>query len=101
MRKKILFVSERVTLAQLVRLVSLARSLERYLPDVRRHIVTKRWFTPRDFQSELASYQGSAFSVAPTLMQSAWFDHIIAMKRYRGSTSSARVRIPEREFRAW
>jgi phytoene desaturase len=48
-------------------------ALERYLPDVRRHIVTKRWFTPRDFQSELASYQGSAFSVAPTLMQSAWF----------------------------
>ncbi len=48
-------------------------SLERYLPAVRRHIVVKRWFTPRDFQSELASYQGSAFSVAPTLMQSAWF----------------------------
>jgi phytoene desaturase len=48
-------------------------ALERYLPDVRRHIVTKRWFTPRDFQSELASYQGSAFSIAPTLLQSAWF----------------------------
>jgi len=48
-------------------------ALERYLPDVRRHIVTKRWFTPSDFQSELASYQGSAFSIAPTLLQSAWF----------------------------
>jgi phytoene desaturase len=48
-------------------------SLERYLPDLRRHIVTRRWFTPRDFQSELGSYQGSAFSVAPTLLQSAWF----------------------------
>jgi phytoene desaturase len=48
-------------------------SLERYLPNLRRHLVTKRWFTPRDFQSELASYQGSAFSVAPTLTQSAWF----------------------------
>jgi phytoene desaturase len=48
-------------------------SLERYLPDVRRHIVTRRWFTPREFQTELRSYQGSAFSVAPTLLQSAWF----------------------------
>jgi phytoene desaturase len=35
--------------------------------------VTRRWFTPRDFQSELAAYQGAAFSVAPTLTQSAWF----------------------------
>jgi phytoene desaturase len=26
-------------------------SLERVLPDVRRHVVTRRWFTPRDFQS--------------------------------------------------
>jgi phytoene desaturase len=48
-------------------------SLERYLPDLRRHVVARRWFTPRDFQTELGSYQGSAFSVAPTLMQSAWF----------------------------
>ena len=48
-------------------------SLERVLPDVRRHVVTRRWFTPRDFQSELAAYQGAAFSVAPTLTQSAWF----------------------------
>ena len=48
-------------------------ALERYLPNVRQRIVTRRWFTPRDFQSELSSYLGSAFSVAPTLMQSAWF----------------------------
>jgi phytoene desaturase len=48
-------------------------SLERYLPDLRQNIVTRRWFTPKDFQTELFAYQGSAFSVAPTLMQSAWF----------------------------
>ncbi len=48
-------------------------SLERILPDVRRHVVTKRWFSPQHFESELRSYQGSAFSVAPTLRQSAWF----------------------------
>nr|ACI04498.1 CrtI [uncultured bacterium] len=48
-------------------------SLERLLPDLRQHVVTKRWFTPADFQGELGAFQGSAFSVAPTLTQSAWF----------------------------
>jgi len=48
-------------------------ALERHLPDLRKHVVTKRWFTPRDFQSELSAYNGSAFSVAPKLTQSAWF----------------------------
>ncbi|HVU01263.1 MAG TPA: phytoene desaturase [Polyangiaceae bacterium] len=48
-------------------------SLERHLPDLRKHVVTRRWFTPRDFQAELSAYQGSAFSVAPRLTQSAWF----------------------------
>lgn len=47
--------------------------LERYLPDLRQHVVTRRWLTPSDFKSELRSYQGSAFSCAPTLTQSAWF----------------------------
>lgn len=48
-------------------------SLERVMPDVRKHVVTKRWMTPRDFQSELSAYQGAAFSLAPNLTQSAWF----------------------------
>lgn len=48
-------------------------TLERELPDLRRHVVVKRWFTPLDFQRELFAYQGSAFSVAPKLTQSAWF----------------------------
>jgi phytoene desaturase len=48
-------------------------ALERHLPDLRRHVVVKQWFTPKDFQSKLFAYQGSAFSVAPTLTQSAWF----------------------------
>jgi phytoene desaturase len=47
--------------------------LERLLPDVRNHVVTKRWLTPADFQDELRSYHGSAFSCAPLLTQSAWF----------------------------
>ncbi len=47
--------------------------LERWLPALRRHVVVKRWLTPKGFESELRSYQGSAFSCAPTLTQSAWF----------------------------
>jgi phytoene desaturase len=49
------------------------QALERCLPDVRRHVVTRRCFTPLDFASELGAYQGSAFSVAPQLGQSAYF----------------------------
>ena len=48
-------------------------SLERYMPNLRKHVVTSRWFSPLDFQSELAAYNGAAFSVAPTLLQSAYF----------------------------
>lgn len=48
-------------------------ALERLLPDLRRHVVVRRHFTPADFQSELVSHVGSAFSLAPTLGQSAYF----------------------------
>jgi phytoene desaturase len=48
-------------------------SLESILPDLRKHVVTRRWIDPTHFAGELRSYQGSAFSCAPTLMQSAYF----------------------------
>lgn len=48
-------------------------ALEAQLPDLRRHVVSQHFVTPRYFQSELNAYQGSAFSVAPRLTQSAWF----------------------------
>jgi phytoene desaturase len=48
-------------------------SLESFLPGLREHVVVKRTFSPLDFESELAAHHGSAFSVAPTLLQSAWF----------------------------
>src|SRR5690606_29280972 len=48
-------------------------SLERLLPDLRQHVVVRRQFTPADFKTQLASHIGSAFSVAPTLTQSAYF----------------------------
>lgn len=48
-------------------------ALEQLLPDLRRHVVVRRQFTPVDFQHDLGAYLGSAFSVAPTLTQSAYF----------------------------
>lgn len=46
---------------------------ERLLPGLRERIVTRRWFTPRDFERELNAFHGAAFSLAPLLTQSAWF----------------------------
>ncbi len=48
-------------------------NLEPLLPDLRKHVVTKRWITPATFQRELGAFQGNAFSVAPNLTQSAYF----------------------------
>jgi phytoene desaturase len=44
----------------------------RYLPDLRKHIVTDMHIDPLYFRDTLNSYLGSAFSVEPTLLQSAW-----------------------------
>ncbi len=48
-------------------------SLEFLMPDLRKHVVTKRWITPRTFATDLVAHHGSAFSVAPQLTQSAYF----------------------------
>jgi len=49
-------------------------SLEaRCLPGLRADLVTRRIFTPKDFERELNAWQGSAFSLEPVLTQSAWF----------------------------
>lgn len=59
--------------------------LERVLPGLRQHVVSKLWLTPTGFRDDLRAYQGSAFSCAPVLRQSAWFrphnrdDHIPAL----------------------
>jgi phytoene desaturase len=47
--------------------------LERFLPDLRKHIVTRRITTPIDFRDQLGAYFGNGFSLAPHLTQSAWF----------------------------
>lgn len=46
---------------------------ERYLPDLSRHIVAEHRIDPTHFQNVLGSYLGAAFSLQPTLTQSAWF----------------------------
>jgi phytoene desaturase len=46
---------------------------ERYLPGLSRHVVTERRIDPLHFRDTLSSHLGSAFSVQPTLTQSAWF----------------------------
>ncbi|GAC1534141.1 MAG: phytoene desaturase [Herpetosiphon sp.] len=45
---------------------------EHYLPNLSKHIVTEHMITPIHFHDELNSYLGSAFSVEPTLLQSAY-----------------------------
>jgi phytoene desaturase len=46
---------------------------ERYLPDLRQHVVSESRVDPRYFRDSLNSYLGSAFSVQPTLFQSAYW----------------------------
>lgn len=50
-------------------------SLERddLVPGLRQEIVTRRIFTPKDFETQLDAYLGSAFQFEPVLTQSAWF----------------------------
>ncbi|MDZ7627165.1 MAG: phytoene desaturase [Parvularculaceae bacterium] len=53
---------------------SIARRLsETVMPGFEDEIVTSRLMTPLDFQDRLGSYLGAAFSLEPTLLQSAWF----------------------------
>ncbi len=46
---------------------------ERYMPGLSNHIVTERMIDPVHFRDTLSSEKGAAFSVQPTLFQSAWF----------------------------
>ena len=45
----------------------------RYIPNLRRDLVTVSHMSPLDFKSELNAHLGSAFSIEPILTQSAWF----------------------------
>jgi len=46
---------------------------QNYLPDLQSNIVAEHYIDPLHFQDTLSSHMGSAFSVQPTLLQSAWF----------------------------
>jgi phytoene desaturase len=51
----------------------LASLEQRLIPGLRADLVTRRIFTPKDFERELSAWHGSAFSLEPILTQSAWF----------------------------
>jgi phytoene desaturase len=44
-----------------------------YLPDLRANIIAEHHIDPTHFQHTLNSHYGAAFSIKPTLLQSAWF----------------------------
>ncbi len=46
---------------------------EHLVPDLRKHLVTLRMFTPKVFETDLDAFKGSAFQFEPVLTQSAWF----------------------------
>jgi phytoene desaturase len=46
---------------------------QRMMPGLRDRVETIFHYTPRDFESDLNSHLGSAFSLEPILTQSAWF----------------------------
>ncbi len=43
------------------------------LPGLRQNLVTEKLFTPQDFETQLLSFAGAAFSFEPRLTQSAYF----------------------------
>jgi phytoene desaturase len=45
---------------------------DNYLPDLQANIIAEHHIDPTHFQNTLNSYRGAAFSVKPSLMQSAW-----------------------------
>jgi phytoene desaturase len=45
---------------------------DNYLPDLRANLAAEHYIDPLHFQNTLNSYRGAAFSIRPTLMQSAW-----------------------------
>lgn len=46
---------------------------DNYLPDLQANIIAEHTIDPLHFQNTLNSHLGSAFSIQPTLTQSAWF----------------------------
>ncbi len=46
---------------------------DKYMPGLQESVVTQRIFTPDDFETELNSHLGAAFSLEPRLTQSAYF----------------------------
>jgi phytoene desaturase len=46
---------------------------KRLIPDIRERLMTCFYYSPKDFNRDLNAHMGSAFSLEPTLLQSAYF----------------------------
>jgi phytoene desaturase len=71
----------------------------RLIPDLRKRIKTKFWYTPKDFAHDLNAYKGSAFSLEPILTQSAYFrvhnrDDIVPNLYFTGAGTHPGAGIP-------
>jgi phytoene desaturase len=61
------------TMAEPYRQAVSERLSQTVLPGLEAELVTSFVTTPQDFHDRLSSIKGAAFSLAPTLLQSAWF----------------------------
>jgi phytoene desaturase len=71
----------------------------KYMPGLSEHLVIQKIFTPKDFETELNSQFGSAFSFKPTLTQSAYLrphnkDHFIKGLYFVGAGTHPGAGVP-------
>jgi len=57
---------------------------ENYLPDLRQHIITDHIIDPIHFRDDLNSHLGAAFSIKPSMTQTAWFKPHNKSKFFKG-----------------
>jgi phytoene desaturase len=72
---------------------------ERLLPGLRSRLTVAFHYTPRDFERDLDAHLGSAFSLEPRLLQSAWFrvhnrDDVLANLYFVGAGTHPGAGIP-------
>ena len=72
---------------------------KRLIPDIRERIMTCFYYSPKDFSRDLNAHMGSAFSLEPTLLQSAYFrvhnrDDVISNLYFVGAGTHPGAGIP-------
>ena len=72
---------------------------KRLIPDIRERVMTCFYYSPKDFGRDLNAHLGSAFSLEPTLLQSAYFrvhnrDDVISNLYFVGAGTHPGAGIP-------